>query len=119
MDAWLIVLITLCSGIALFAAIFALKNRNQKRNALRYQNSVALANVQVVQSPQQYPQQVPPPYNIGFIQQNPPQVHYHPPIPSTSNQGIYNPQNPQAFLNMPQSMDGRSTVIRAGMINPM
>jgi hypothetical protein len=116
MDAWLIVLITISSGIALFAIIFTIKTKNEKKRA---QN---IASVQVIQNQQTYPQQQmqnipPPPYNPGFIQQ--PQqgqsFYVHPPIPSTSNQGIFNPKDPQAYYN--PNMPG--VQVHSGRLNPM
>lgn len=96
MEAWLIVLITISSGIALFAAIFALKNRSEKRKAQIYENRAT--TVQVIQS--QPPSNGPPPYNPGFIHQPQGQaVFVHPPIPSTSNQGLVNPRNPQDYYH--------------------
>lgn len=103
MDAWLIILITISSGIALFAAIFAIKNRSEKKKAQSFENRAT--SVQVIQSQPPYPQQqasnVPPPYNPGFIQQ--PQqnqaFYVQPPIPSTSNQGIFNHRDPQAYYH--------------------
>lgn len=100
MDAWLIVLITISSGIALFAIIFALKNRSEKKRAQMNENR--MTTVHVVQSqpyPQQQMQNVPPPYSPGFIQQSHQGQTFviHPPIPSTANQGLVNPRNPQDY----------------------
>lgn len=109
MDAWLIVLITISSGLALFAVIFAIKNKREKKMNENYQNRATTVHVVSNQPP--YPQQMPPQY--GFNQQP---AFAHPPIPSTANQGILNPQNPQAYYNpnMPQviQLDGRGTNAR-------
>lgn len=116
MEAWLIVLITVGSGIALFITIFILKTKKeQKRNERIAQQQATMANAIAQQAalPQNsqfnnyqpntmLPQQ-PPPYNNiyqpGTVQ--PQQVVYiNPNIPSTANQGIINTNvNPLSLTN--------------------
>lgn len=111
MEAWVIVLITISSGIALFAIIFTIKKKWDQKREASFQSRTTV--IQVSQPP--YPQQ--PPYNFGQNHPFPQQSHQafsHPPIPSTTNQGIFNHQNPHAhnpntsnFIQMNNGMNPR------------
>lgn len=122
MEAWLIVLITIGSGLALFIALFILKNKSeQRKEAMRANQTVT--NVQAASVP--YPlQQLPPNYYQqpppNYYQTNvPPQqqqqqgqiVVVHGSIPSTANQGVINVRDPNSYYNT-------SSAVHNPMYNP-
>lgn len=112
METWLIVLITVGSGLALFIAIFYYKIKTEKKRQASMFVSQTTMGIHVVGNQST-------PYNPYHQQQQPIQTYNQPqviphqgqtifintPIPSTANQGAFNMRNPgpnlstKVFLN--------------------
>ena len=114
MDTWLIVLLTVGSGLALFIALLYYKTKQEKKRQARMTVNQTSMGVHVVTNNSS-------PYNPNFAQQ-PNQNYYNQPqgmmpqpqvmmppqqgqlyivntsIPSTANQGLFNARNPSAHM---------------------
>lgn len=141
MDAWLIVLITIVSGITLFSILFSIKLRKSKRRAAArnaaYSSTIVVPaqpscppqnplqqmpynpnpypqNQSMPYPPQQQQNQQPYPSQMPYPPQQPNQYQQQPNlvtqtqaigfIPSTNNQPLFNPQNPQQYYSPPQGI---------------
>lgn len=139
MDAWLIVLITIVSGLTFFCILFSIKLRKNKRRAagrnaaysativIPARASCPLQNPgqQMPYNPNPYPQnqsmayqpQMPyPPQQSNQYQQQPNLVTNTQAIgfvPSTNNQPLFNTQNPQQYFSPPQGI-----IINTNPYNP-
>jgi hypothetical protein len=109
METWLIVFITVGSGLALFIAIFIYKNKKEQRRNEAFANNQRVTIVGGQQQPQ------------NFYPQHQGQVSYVTnAIPSTANTGIINHQNPQVYYNpnFPQNVHMHSGTVNNPMYNP-
>lgn len=122
MEAWLIVLITVGCGLALFAGIFFYKTKQEKLRQANLAVNQTTTGVHVVANQST-------PYN-PYLQQQPNQIYYQPQmnpqqgqtylvntsIPSTANQGAFNARHPQqpVIINYNPS----SNLVTKTFINP-
>ena len=141
MDAWLIVLITIVSGVVLFSICFSIKLRKNKRRAAArnaaYSATIVVQPTQTSNAQDPYQPYLPQNQSIPYPQQNqsmpypqqsqqlpyPPQMPYNTQsnqfqqqanfpthtqamsfVPSTNNQPLFNPQNPQQYFSPPQGI---------------
>lgn len=90
MDSWLIVVITISSGLAFFGAIFWYKSRKNRQNASSAQYTSTVMTTQVPQQQNQFPSQ--------YL---PPTIPQQPNYPPTYQQ---QPNYPQQMSNYPNQM---------------